>query len=72
MNAPRFYPRRLPFHLTVPETSLWFNLEVSATRFPAKPALSFGGGTVDYRAFRAQSEALAGFLQRECAVRELA
>src|SRR5262245_12564612 len=65
----RFFPRRLPFHLTVPETSLWYNLEVSATRFPDHPALHFGGAAIDYREFRAQCEALAGFLQRECGVR---
>jgi fatty-acyl-CoA synthase len=64
-----FLPRRLPFHLDIPETSLWYNLEVSATRFPTRPALVFGGATISYREFRAQCEALAGFLQRECGVR---
>ena len=65
----RFYPRRLPYHLDVPETSLWYNLEVSATRFPNRAALTFGGGSTTYREFRAQAEALAGFLQRECGVK---
>src|SRR5262245_38862763 len=64
-----FFPRRLPFHLALPETSLWYNLEVSATRFPDRPALHFGSGTTTYREFRAQSEALAGFLQQQCGVR---
>jgi len=64
-----FFPRRLPFHLAIPETSLWYNLEVSATRFPSRPALHFGGATVNYREFHAQSEAIAGFLQKECGVR---
>jgi len=68
MNA-RFFPRRLPFHLSVPETSLWYNLEVSATRFPSRPALSFGGASTSYGEFREQSEALAGFLQTKCGVR---
>ena len=62
-------PRRLPFHLTVPETSLWYNLEVSATRFPSRPALIFGGGDDQLPRFHAQCEALAGFLQKECGVR---
>jgi len=66
---PPFYPRRLPFHLIYPETSLWYNLEVSATRFPDRPALHFGAGMVSYREFRAQSEALAGYLQTGCGVR---
>jgi fatty-acyl-CoA synthase len=65
----RFFPRRLPFHLTIPETSLWYNLEVSATRFPSRPALTFGGATTNYRDFKASCESLAGFLQKECGVR---
>jgi len=64
-----FFPRRLPFNLAIPETSLWYNLEVSATRFPGQPALHFGGATIHYQEFRAQSEAIAGFLQKECGVR---
>ena len=64
-----FFPRRLPFHLTVPETSLWYNLEVSATRFPDRPALNFGSSITNYREFHAQSAALAGFLQKVCGVR---
>ncbi len=64
-----FLPRRLPFHLTLPETSLWYNLEVSAKRFPNRPALHFGSATLTYREFHEQSEALAGFLQKECGVR---
>jgi fatty-acyl-CoA synthase len=64
-----FFPRRLPFNLAIPETSLWYNLEVSATRFASRPALHFGGATINYREFHAQSEAIAGFLQKECGVR---
>ena len=64
-----FFPRRLPFHITLPETSLWYNLEVSATRFPNRAALSFGSASVSYREFRAQAEALAGYLQKECGIR---
>src|SRR5262245_12992909 len=64
-----FFPRRLAHHLTLPETSLWFNVEVSATRFPERPALMFAGAATTYREMRAQCEALAGFLQKECGVR---
>jgi fatty-acyl-CoA synthase len=31
------WPARLPHELVVPETTLWFNLEVSARRYPKKP-----------------------------------
>ncbi len=64
-----FFPRRLPCHLTIPETSLWYNLEVSATRFPDRTALNFGGASTNYRDFGVQCESLAGFLQKECGVR---
>ena len=33
-----YWPRRLPRELVLPETSLWFNLEVAATRYPHKAA----------------------------------
>ncbi len=57
------WPKRLPRELVVPETSLWFNLEVSATRFPDKPAYLFFGRALRFRELRAQAEALAGWLQ---------
>ncbi len=64
-----FFPRRLPFHLTVPETSLWYNLEVSATRFPDRAAMLFYEGRTTYAELKQQAEWLAGFLQRECGVK---
>ena len=30
------WPKRLPRDLVIPETTLWFNLEVSAARYPDK------------------------------------
>ena len=37
------WPARLPRRLEVPETTLWFNLEVSARRYPGKAAAVFFG-----------------------------
>ena len=65
----RFYPRKLPRTLTPPKTSLWFNLEVSAARFPDRAALVFYDGVTRYSGFKQQAQWLAGFLQRECDVR---
>src|SRR5262245_1587141 len=65
----RFFPRKLPSTLTLPQTSLWFNVEVSATRFPDRAALVFYDGVTTYSEFKQQAEWLAGFLQRECGVR---
>ena len=35
------WPRHLPTGLTTPGTTLWYNLEVSAARYPEKPATNF-------------------------------
>ena len=42
---------------------LWFNLEVSARRYPDKPAYLFIGQPLRFSALQAQAEALAGWLQ---------
>ncbi len=59
------WPARLPRELAIPSTSLWFNLEVSATRHPGKTAHRFFGRDLRYDALRQQAEALAGWLQRK-------
>ena len=59
----KVWPKRLPRELVVPDTTLWFNLEVSARRFPAKPAYHFFGAALSYAAMRDQALALAGWLQ---------
>ena len=60
-----FWPRRLPRELTLPQTSLWFNLEVSALRYPDKPAYVFFGSSLTYLELRDQAEALAGWMQQQ-------
>ena len=66
-DRPHFaiWPKRLPRALSVPETSLWFNVEVSAERFPDKAAYRFFGRSTTYRELREQAEALAGWLQQQ-------
>ena len=59
----RHWPKRLPRELVVPETSLWFNLEVAATRFPRKAAYRFFGRSISFAELKAQAEAIAGWLQ---------
>ena len=56
-NRPhlKHWPRRLPQSLEVPETTLWFNLEVSAARFPRKAALVFFGRSLSYAELKAQA-----------------
>jgi fatty-acyl-CoA synthase len=47
----------------VPETTLWFNLEVSARRYPDKAACIFFGRELTYAELHRQAELLAGWLQ---------
>ncbi len=61
----KHWPHRLPLQLDVPETSLWFNLEVSARRHPNKPAYVFFGAELTFADLYRQAEALAGWLQAQ-------
>lgn len=64
----RFWPRGLPRQFHVPRTSLYYNLEVAATRYPDKPAIVFFDTVITYAQLRERVDALAGFLQRNCGV----
>jgi fatty-acyl-CoA synthase len=57
-----YWPRRLPHAITPPRTSLWSNLEVSAQRYPDKPALVFLGRVMSYAELVHQAERVAAFL----------
>jgi len=59
------WPARLPHALVVPETTLWFNLEVSARRYPKKPVCIYLGRELSYGDLHRQAEALAGWLQAQ-------
>ena len=59
----QIWPKRLPRQLTVPATTLWFNLEVASTRFPDKAAYLFFGQSLSFMQLRRQAEAIAGWLQ---------
>jgi fatty-acyl-CoA synthase len=63
----QFWPN-VPRHLTPPATSLWFNVEVSATRFPDKPCINYYDSVVTFSALRHGAERLAGYLQNVCGV----
>jgi len=59
----KIWPKRLPRRLAIPQTTLWFNLEVAAARFPDKPAYLFFGRPLSFGELKAQAEAIAGWLQ---------
>lgn len=58
----KFWPRRLPKSITLPSTSLWDNLAISARRYPDKAALVFFGSTLSYRQLMEGAERLAAHL----------
>ncbi len=59
-----FWPKRLPYQLTAPQTSLWMNLQISALRFPQKEALVFMGRTWTYEQLLRDTETIASALRK--------
>lgn len=66
----QFWPKRVPTRVVLPETSLWYNLEVSARRFADKPVIRYFGSAITFRELEAQATALAGWLQQRAGVRK--
>ena len=71
MNSLHYpsWPIGLPTSLTLPATSIYTNLMVSALRYPEKAALIFYDTVITYRQLHEDVLALAGYLQRHCGVR---
>lgn len=64
------WPPGLPHHLSLPETHLYHNVEVSARSFPDKPYLIFYDTPISFARFKDESERLAGYLQQACGVKK--
>jgi fatty-acyl-CoA synthase len=65
-----FWPKYMPRHMTIPATSLCYNLEVSAARYPDKPYLVFYDSAISFAEMKDEVERLAGFLQQEWGVKK--
>ena len=65
-----FWPKTQPRHLSLPNTHLFYNAEVSAARYPDKPFLVFYDTPVTFGQFRDEAERIAGFLQNVCGVKK--
>jgi len=63
-----FWPAGLPRNITAPATNLFYNAEVSATRYPDKPYLIFFEAPLTFARFKDEAERVAGYLQQECGV----
>ena len=59
-----FWPKRLPYQLTAPQTSLWMNLQISALRYPQKVALVFMGRTWTYSQLQVEAEKIASAVRK--------
>ena len=65
-----FWPQGHPRNMSIPATSLFYNAEVSAARYPDKPYLIFYDTPVSFAEFRDEAERIAGWLQKECGVKK--
>lgn len=66
----KHWPKNVPHTYTLPQTSLYYNLEVSAARYPAKTAISYYGSCLSYERLKSEVDTLAGYLQKECDVKK--
>lgn len=64
MKNVSYWPPGLPLSLAVPQTSLYYNLEVAARRYPEHVAIAYYGNAMAYATLKQQVDALAGFLQQ--------
>ena len=64
------WPKGLAKTLTVPQTTIHTNLEISALRFPNKAALVYYDSILTYRELLNEVERMAGFLQQDCGVKK--
>ncbi len=63
-----FWPERLPRSLSLPQTSIFHNLEVSARRYPEKPVIVYYSTEITYRRLLDESEKVAGYLEHELGI----
>jgi len=55
------WPASIPHHLSLPQTNLFYNAEVSAARFPDKPFIIFYDTPLSFAQFKEEAERIAGF-----------
>ncbi|MBA1148736.1 long-chain fatty acid--CoA ligase [Ectothiorhodospiraceae bacterium WFHF3C12] len=64
----KFWPKHAPYSLTLPRTSIYENLAISARRYPDKAAVVYYGSTLTYRQLRDEADRLAGYLMQDLGV----
>jgi fatty-acyl-CoA synthase len=66
----KFWPANSAWHMSAPQTNLFYNAEVSAKRYPDKPYLVFYDTVITFAQFAAEACRLAGFLEHQWHVRK--
>lgn len=64
----RFWPALSQRHLDAPATNLFYNLEVSARRYPSKPGLVYYDTPIGFAEIHEEAQRIAGHLQQRCGV----
>ena len=59
------WPKTLPKTMTLPKTSVFTNLEISALRYPDHTAIIFYDAPITYRRLLQEVETMAGYLQAQ-------
>ncbi|MCD7032702.1 long-chain fatty acid--CoA ligase [Metabacillus sp. GX 13764] len=65
-----YFPKRIPVTLTLPETTLYTNLEITAKRYPHKKAISYYGSSMTFSELLNEVDELAGYLQYDLHVKK--
>ena len=65
-----FWPHETPHHLDVPATNVFYNAEVSARRYPDKPALVYYDTPIAFAELVDEAQRIAGYLEQRCEVRK--
>ncbi|WP_374667958.1 long-chain-fatty-acid--CoA ligase [Ramlibacter sp.] len=63
-----FWPRGVPWEVTVPRVPLTHYVETAAARYPDKAVVRFAGATLTYAQLWQRVQALAGYLQQRLGV----
>jgi fatty-acyl-CoA synthase len=64
----RFWPKGIPHELRVPHVTLNHYLDVSAQRYPDKPAVLYCGAILTYAALQTKVDAMAAYLKQRLGV----
>jgi fatty-acyl-CoA synthase len=66
----QFWPDHSRRHLDAPATNLFYNLEVSARRYPSKPGLVYYDTPIGFAEIHDEARSIAGHLEQHCGVRK--